>query len=259
MTPLFQFQNAEMRYGSMRILHAISLEASAGEFVAIGGPNGAGKSTLLSLMAGLIRPTGGSCRFLGREIHLWPRRDFAKKVAMVTQSEPSAFPFTAAEVVAMGRMPHASGLYESNHDRAAINDAMIRTGTDKFRDRDFRTLSGGEKQRVILASALAQEPQVLLLDEPATHLDLEHQVALHQLLHELKQSGLLIIAITHDLNLAAAYADRLLLIHEGQVKADGTPAQVLTPPTVRQVFHVDARIGHSISGKPWLSYGPMDA
>lgn len=257
MTPLFSFQNAGMHYGQARVLHSVSLTMHAGEFITIGGPNGAGKSTLLSLMAGLSRPVEGHCRFLDRDVYQWPRLAFARKVAVVTQSDPLAFPFTAAQVVAMGRTPHAIGFLESAADHAAIARAMVQTETDQFRHREFRTLSGGEKQRVLLASALAQEPEVLLLDEPATHLDLQHQVALHQLLQQLKQSGLLIVAITHDLNLAAAYADRLLLIHNGQVKADGTPLEVLTPATIRDVFSVTAQIGHSLSGKPWLSYGPL--
>ena len=247
-----------MRYGSVQVLHSVSLSMCAGEFVAIAGPNGAGKSTLLALMGGLVTATDGSCRFLGLDVREWPRRAFARKVAMVTQSEPVAFPFTAGEVVAMGRMPHADGFFESDNDHVAVRKAMTDTDSIQFRDRDFRTLSGGEKQRVLLAAALAQNPQVLLLDEPATHLDLHHQVSLHQLLWRLKQSGILVVAITHELNLAAAYADRLLLMHGGEIKADGLPENVLTPSLLRDVFQVNAGIGRSITGAPWVSYGPLN-
>ncbi len=247
-----------MRYGPIQVLHSVSLTLSRGEFVAVGGPNGAGKSTLLSIMAGLVTATEGSCCFLNRDVRHWPRRDFARRVAVVTQSEHSAFPFTAGEVVAMGRMPHADGFLESDTDRTSIRKAMLQTDVEQFRDRDFRTLSAGEKQRVFLASALAQEPEVLLLDEPSSHLDLHHQLALHVLLQELKQSGILVVVITHELNLAAMYADRLILIHEGQIKADDKPSRVLTPALMREIFHVHAGIGQSVLGTPWISYGPLN-
>ncbi len=199
---LFQLENVGMRYATADVLRSVSLSLDAGEFVAIAGPNGAGKSTLVSILAGLRAPSNGRCRFMGRETKNWNRRDFARRVAIILQESGANFPFTAEDVVYMGRMPHRSGLYETAADRAAVEQALEQTGTAQFRYREFRTLSGGEKQRVLLASALAQSPQVLLLDEPSAHLDIYHQVQLYRLLHELTRRGLLVVAVTHDLNIA---------------------------------------------------------
>jgi iron complex transport system ATP-binding protein len=255
LNPLFQLENASVRYGAAEVLKPVSLTMNTGEFIAIAGPNGAGKSTLLSLLAGLNAPSSGICRFIDLPAHKWPRRDFARRVAVVQQSEPSVFPFTAEEVVCMGRMPHRKGMYESEEDHIAVAKALDTTGMTAFAQREFRTLSGGEKQRILLASALAQSPEVLLLDEPAAHLDLQHQVQLHQLLRDLSRKGLLIVAVTHDLNLAAAYAIRLLLMHEGRIRADGTPANVLHSDLLQEVFHVHVELHLRASGQPWLLYG----
>ncbi len=228
-----------------------------GEFIAIGGPNGAGKSTLLSILSGLLTPAEGSCYFRGVEVSKWSRLLFTRQVAVVMQSEPLAFPFTARDVVAMGRTPHLTGFFETANDRAFVTQALRDTETLHLQSRDFRTLSGGEKQRVLLASALAQSPQVLLLDEPATHLDIQHQVALHELLQRLSRSGLLVVAITHDLNLAAAYSDRLILLSEGRMIADDHPTAVLQPPLIREVFKVEAEVRRTAGGRPLLTFGPL--
>jgi iron complex transport system ATP-binding protein len=247
--------NATVRYGTAEVLRCASLKFYAGEFVAIAGPNGAGKSTLLSLAAGLTTPSSGQCLLEGRETRHWPRREFARRVGVVMQSEPTNFPFTAEDVVYMGRMPHAAGLRETADDHLAVANALAATGTGNLRLRDFRTLSGGERQRVVLASALAQQPQVLLLDEPANHLDLQHQLALHRLLRELSSQGLLVIAVTHDLNLAAAYAGRIVLMNHGLIVADGAPAEVLASGLIQDVFQVNVEVHAKPSGQPWLVYG----
>jgi iron complex transport system ATP-binding protein len=252
---LFTLLDATVRYVSAEVLRAATLKLNAGEFVAIAGPNGAGKSTLLSLLAGLTGPSSGTCLFAGRPAHEWSRRDFARRVAVVRQAEPTAFPFTAEEVIYMGRMPHRAGMHETVADHAAVAKALAATGVEMFRDRDFRTLSGGEKQRVLLASALAQEPEVLLLDEPSMHLDLHHQLSLHKLLRDLRGSGLLVVAVTHDLNLAAAYADRLILLDEGRIRADGTPGTVLGSRMIEEVFQIRVELHHRPSGQPWMVYG----
>ena len=255
MTCLFRLENATVRYGSVEVLHSVSLTLHRSEFVAIAGPNGAGKSTLLSLIAGLTSPTSGACHFMNRRAAEWPRRDFARRVAVVPQTEPSEFPFTAEEVVYMGRMPHRTGMYETQADHTAVTNALAAAGMMSFRLRDFRTLSGGEKQRILLASALAQQPQVLLLDEPASHLDLQHQVSLHELLRDLSRQGLLVVAITHDLNLAGAYADRLVLMHQGRIRAQGIPVEVLRSELIEEVFQVRVELHHRPSGQPWMLYG----
>jgi iron complex transport system ATP-binding protein len=252
---LFRLQEAGVSHAGKFVLSGVSLTLHAGEFLAIAGPNGAGKSTLLSLIAGLTAPAHGTCRLDGQDAHRWPRRDFAKRVAVVLQADASNFPFTAEEVISMGRSPHISGMYETAEDHAAVARAIAATETGQFRNREFRTLSGGEKQRVLLACALAQSSEILLLDEPATHLDLQHQVALHRMLRELSRQGLLVVAVTHDLNLAAAYADRLVLLHQGRVRADGAPGEVLRADLIEDVFSVPIQLLHTDSGKPWLTYG----
>lgn len=219
------------------------------------GPNGAGKSTLIGSMSGLNRGYSGSCLFRGTEVRKWERKAFAREVSVVPQSVRIDFPFTAEQVVLMGRAPFANRMFESDEDRYQVRRVMELTQTTEFRDRDFRTLSGGEKQRVIVASALAQMPAALLLDEPAAFLDIEHQIALYRLLQSLSNSGVLVLAVTHDLNLASAYADRVVLLRAGGIVADGTPRTVFDTPTLKDVFRVQADITEGPDGRPWIRYG----
>jgi len=229
-------------------LHDASFQLPQNGLITIAGPNGAGKSTLLGILAGLRSPYLGSCTYDGREVRQWPRRDFARSVAFLPQSVRLEFPFTAEEVVVMGRTPYASGWFQTPEDRAAAEDAMATTDTLAFRARDFRTLSGGERQRVILASALTQRPRVLLLDEPATHLDLRHQLSLYRLLRELAKT-LLVVAVTHDLNIALQFSDRVMLLADGRIAGDGAPEEVLHPGLIAQVFGVQA----TMHGR-WMTY-----
>ena len=229
-------------------LHDASFQLPQNGLITIAGPNGAGKSTLLGILAGLRSPYLGSCTYDGREVRQWPRRDFARSVAFLPQSVRLEFPFTAEEVVLMGRTPYASGWFQTPEDRAAAEDAMTTTDTLAFRARDFRTLSGGERQRVILASALTQRPRVLLLDEPATHLDLRHQLSLYRLLSELAKT-LLVVAVTHDLNIALQFSDRVMLLADGRIAGDGAPEEVLHPGLIAQVFGVQA----TMHGR-WMTY-----
>ena len=152
------------------------------------------------------------CAYRGRDIRKWARRDFARCVSIVPQSLRIEFPFTAEQVVMMGRSPHSNGLFEAPGDAEAVEHAMRLTDTLEFRGRDFRSLSGGERQRVVLASALAQSPEFLLLDEPATYLDLKHQVSIYRLIRDMCAAGVGIITVTHDLNTALTYADRVVLL-----------------------------------------------
>lgn len=244
-----------MRYNGCAVLRRVSLDFSGSGMTALVGPNGAGKSTLLGIMAGLRRRYQGRCVFRGTEVSRWPRRGFAREVSFVPQTVRLEFPFTAEQVVLMGRTPYCDGLFESPEDRKAVERAMASTDTVAFRNRDFRTLSGGERQRVILASVLAQSPRVMLLDEPATFLDLQHQVSIYRLLSSLAREGILVVAVTHDLNLASAYSDRVVMLCRGEVVADATPAEVLTAETIRGVFGVEAEIRQSRTGRPWILYG----
>lgn len=253
--PAYDLHAVGMRYGEVQVLSEVSLEFAGPGLTAIVGPNGAGKSTLLGVMAGLRPGHLGQCRLDGREVRQWPRRALARAVSFVPQSLRLEFPFTAEQVVMMGRTPYCDGLFESPEDMAEVQRAMEVTDTVAFRGRDFRSLSGGERQRVVLASALAQAGQVLLLDEPTTFLDLRHQVGIYSLLRELASTGRAVISVTHDLNLAASYADRIILLNGGKVAADGAPSDVLSASRLREVFAVDTRVMPGQGGRPWILYG----
>jgi ABC-type cobalamin/Fe3+-siderophores transport system ATPase subunit len=252
---LFTLDGVGMRYNGTLVLQGITAELSQPSLVAITGPNGAGKSTLLAVMAGLRAPSVGACAFAGRDVRHWPRREFARKVAFVPQSVRIDFPFTVEQVVLMGRTPYCDGLFESAADREAVERAMAFTDIVALRHRDFRSLSGGERQRAVLASVLAQSPQALLLDEPTTFLDLQHQVSTYRLLRNLAADGLLVVAVTHDLNLAAAYSDRVLVLRSGELVRDAVASEALSPSAVREVFGVAAEMHRTAEGKPWISYG----
>ena len=230
-------------------LQDATFELSTPGLVAICGPNGAGKSTLLGIMAGLRHPYLGSCQYDDVEVRGWRRRDFARCVAFLPQMVKLEFPFTAEQVVLMGRTPYGGGWHESPEDHAAVERAMQTTDTLTFRERDFRSLSGGERQRVILASALAQEPQTLLLDEPTTFLDLKHQLSMYRLLAELGRRGMLVVSVTHDLNLALQFADRVLVLDQGRMAGDGPPQEVLNSDLIDRVFGVTVEVSDG-----WVRY-----
>ncbi len=246
------FAAANLRFGYG--LHEATFELPPSGMVAIAGPNGAGKSTLLGIMAGLRQPYLGSCKYDGTEVRQWRRRDYARRVAFLPQTFRLEFPFTAEQVVLMGRTPYAGGWFESPLDHAAVARAMETTDTLAFRARDFRSLSGGERQLVILASALAQEPDTLLLDEPTTFLDLKHQLAMYRLLADFSRNGKLVVAVTHDLNLALQFSDRVMVLHHGRIAADGGPSDVLDPDLIENVFGVHAHLLPRPQGRPWIGY-----
>lgn len=255
MSGAFELESVGMTYGNTAVLQEISLSFPRAGFVAIAGPNGAGKSTLLGIMGGLRSGYMGKCAYQGVEVSRWKRQAFARVVSFVPQSLRLDFPFTAEQVVLMGRTPYAGGLFENEQDWQAVRRAMSLTDTEVFRDRDFRSLSGGERQRIVLASALAQEPRVLLLDEPTTFLDLSHQIATYRLLRDLSRTGLLVVSVTHDLNLSASFADRVIALRGGRLLADDVPCDALTIERVREIFNVEAEWLTRSDGSPWLSYG----
>jgi iron complex transport system ATP-binding protein len=247
-----------MSYTAKRLGYAwgvrdVSFDLPPAGVVTVAGPNGAGKSTLLGILAGLRSAYSGSCAYEGRQMREWPRRKLAEKVAYVPQSVQLEFPFTAEEVVLMGRTPRGAGWFESPDDKAATHHAMSITDTLAFRTRDFRALSGGERQRVVLAAALAQEPRTLLLDEPATHLDLRHQLDLYRLLARLGKT-MLVVAVTHDLNLALQFSDRVLVLEDGKIRGDGPPAHVLNPALIGQVFGVRVHLMNGSQGRQFVAY-----
>ena len=254
MSVVYQLEGVGVRLGEARVLADVALEFRSAEMTAIVGPNGAGKSTLMSVLSGFRRHYDGRCRFRGREISEWKKPELAKQMAFVPQMMRLEFPFTGEQVVFMGRTPYCNGLFESPADREAVRRAIELTDALPFARRPFQALSGGERQRIVLAGALAQEPAVLLLDEPTTFLDLKHQIQTYSLLQRLARDGMAVVAVTHDLNLASSYADRILVLSRGRVAADGTPGEVMRAELLREVFEVDVEIRPDHGGRPWVYY-----
>ena len=220
------------------ILHNISLQVDPGEFFMIIGPNGAGKTTLLKVLANLLTCDTGSIEILGRPIADYSKRQLAQVTAMVPQQVAMDFPFTVAETVLMGRSPHLALLaIEGKEDIAIARQAMEFTDITHLADRKIDQISGGERQRVIIARALCQQTQIILLDEPTAALDPSHQLKIMDLMERLrKEHQVTVIMVSHDLNLAAMYGDRLLLIKEGKIEKTGTPEEVLTQEQLTAIY-----------------------
>ncbi len=248
----------EVRFGFPArpdFLGPVTLRIAAGQCWAIVGPNGAGKSTLLRLLAGLQAPRGGGIALDGVPLASMSARRRAQVMAFVPQSPPDApADQTAGEYVLLGRFPHRDfGLFESPGDHRIALDALRTTGTGEFADRPLRTLSGGEAQRVYLAAALAQSPRLLLLDEPTSSLDLLHQVTIFSLLRSLaEQRKIGVAVVTHDVNLAARFCTHVLLLHEGDVMACGTPAEVIRPEVLEPVYGLGLCALSGAGGADWI-------
>ena len=225
-------------YGGHAVLTGVDFSARTGEIVALIGANGSGKSTLLKTLAGAIPPLGGTVTVCGDDVRTLSKRETALRIGYVPQIESPAFDFTAEEVVLMGRMPHSDGLFETREDREAALRAMERADCLSLSARPVSELSGGEGQRVRLARALAQEAPVLLMDEPTTHLDVRHQIDIGLLVRELAAGGKAAVVAVHDLNWAAAFATRAVLLHEGRAVLDGPVEQTLESPVVDRAFQV---------------------
>ena len=225
-------------YGRERVLEDVSLDLAQGEMVALLGCNGSGKSTLLRCLGGALPAQAGTVRLQGMALAAWDRRRAARVLAVVPQEMRVPFAFSVREVVELGRAPHARFLHTPDgEDREAVEEALEVAGLADLADRLFQRLSGGEQQRVALAMALAQRPQVLLLDEPTVHLDLAHQQQLLATVRRLcAEQGLAVLAAMHDVNLSALYFDRLLVLGDGTLLATGTPHKVLTPEVIACAF-----------------------
>ena len=238
-----------------RIVAEVNLAVAEGEVVGLIGPNGSGKSTLLRAVYRVLRPAAGVVRLGGDDVWQLSARDSARRTGVVVQETPSDFDFTVAEVTQMGRTPHKGMLSaDSVADSQIVAAALRRVNMADFAERQFSTLSGGEKQRVLVARALAQEPKFLVLDEPTNHLDIHYQLELLELVRTL---GITTLVTLHDLNLAAAYCQRLYLLRSGQIVAAGTPEEVLTPARLREVFLVEVIVGrHPATGSLQLSFVP---
>jgi iron complex transport system ATP-binding protein len=239
------------RSGAALVVDNVSLTIAPGSMVGILGPNGSGKTTLLKMLSGTLLPTSGNVIFDGRPLARWQRRDLARRIAMVPQETHAPFDFSVLDIVLMGRFPHLGTFaLEGPEDLSIAKQALAATGTSVFEDRPFATLSGGEKQRVVIASALAQSPELLLLDEPTASLDLGHQLDVQLLLARLNRDrGVTMVLSTHDLNLAAGLCRDLILLRGGRVIAQGATDDVLTPESVRALYGVDVDVTrHPIAG-----------
>lgn len=236
--------NLTYRYGPIMALSNISLQVSSGNLIGLIGPNGSGKSTLLSCLAGLRTNFSGRIMIGGKDIAGYKVQALARMVSMVFQDNFFPFDFTAYEIVAMGRSPFLKTLQEeTDSDRGIIEEAMRQSDCYQLKNRLITELSGGERQRVILARALAQQPKVLLMDEPTNHLDLKHQrLILDTALRLSSENGILVMAVLHDLNLAASFCDRIILLHQGAVIADGRPNEVLKEAVLKPVYETDIDI-----------------
>ena len=238
---IVELEDVSVAYRERTVLEDITLSIGEGERVALIGPNGAGKSTLLSVATGLLRPATGHVRLAGEPVEGLDRLEVARRLAVVPGEASLPFATRVEEVVALGRLPHEDPFRGARPaDRAAIAAAIERVGVGHLLGRDARELSLGERQLVLIALAVAQAAPVLVLDEPTVHLDLRHQVGAMELLVDLNErDGTTIIAVLHDLALAAHFFPRLVLLDVGRIVADGPPADVLSPYRIREVFGVD--------------------
>ncbi len=240
-------------YASRQVLRGIDLRAGRGELVAIAGPNGCGKTTLLRCVTGAHRTLAGSIAIDGEDAGSMPPAALARRVAVVAQGARLPAGFSAFHVALMGRTPHLRILQgEGRRDAAITRAAMERADCWELRDRPVEQLSGGERQRVVIARALAQEPELLLLDEPTSHLDIAHQVETFRLVLGLcRERNIAALAVVHDLTLAAAFADRIAVMDDGRIAADGAPADVLRAELIERVYGVSVRVmAHPESGRP---------
>lgn len=231
-------------YGDQRALVGVDLEVGEREIVGVVGPNGSGKSTLLKCLNGKLTPISGSVLINGNDVRVMKRRQIARLIAVVPQLSYIGFSFRVSEIVLMGRICHSRSFRSfGQKDFEIARWALDSVGAGHLAERYITELSGGEYQRVIVARALAQEPEILLLDEPTLHLDLGHQLELLELIRKLVRSrDLSAVLALHDLNLALRYCDRLLLLHEGRIRAQGPPREVLTQDIIREVYGVEVEI-----------------
>jgi len=259
------FEGVRFAYGARQVFADLNLQVRPGEMLGLLGRNGAGKTTWLKLACGLLHPARGAVKLAGRPLQEVSRRERSRAVALVPQELHMPFPFSVDEMVMLGRTPYlGSWGTEGPADRRAVRRALALTATADFADRAFHDLSAGERQRVLLAMALAQEPQVLLLDEPTAHLDAAHQVWAFDLVRRLnREAGLTVVAAVHDLQLAAWFCSRLAVLAGGAVAADGPPAAVVRAPRVADALGISlevrpgtARPGHHVITLP--EGGPPD-
>lgn len=235
-----RYDDVDVDVAGVSVLHEVSFTAEPGSFVGVIGPNGSGKSTLLRCLFRALSPSAGQVCVGGRDISAISLRDNARQVAALTQAATIDFDFTAAEIVAAGRFPHRSMSRSARtEDAEVVTAALAAADVAHLADRVFTTLSGGEAQRVLFARVLAQQPQVLVLDEPTNHLDVQHQFAV---LRAARETAATVVAALHDLNIAAQFCDKLVVVVAGRAVGAGTPDEVLVPARLREWFGIDAHV-----------------
>jgi len=248
---LLSIEGLSCKYGRKTVLKDINLEVKSGDFLGVLGPNGSGKTTLLKCISGVLKPASGSVLMEGRELSHLSYKEIAQKIAVVPQGIEAGFEFSVREFVMMGRTPYLKPFRgETAYDISVVRKAMEFTGVLPLSERNFRELSGGERQRVVIAQALAQEPDLLLLDEPSSYLDISREIEVFNLIRELnRKRNITVIVVLHDLNLASRYCSSLAILRNGTVFGFGTPGKILTPENIRKVYHTEVEILHSRSGE----------
>lgn len=248
MSAVLEACRLDVARGGTPVLHDVSVALHAGEALAIVGPNAAGKSTLVRALAGLLAPTAGEVRLEGRRLGSWARDQVARRLALVASEDEGPDLLTVADRVALGRYPHRGPFRpHTREDRAAVAHALSRTGIEPLAARALGRLSAGERQLAALARGLAQQPRVLLLDEPAAHLDVGHQLQLFRVLDEVRASGVAVLAVVHDLQRAAAWADRVALVAGGRLVVCGQPDEVIGSQACALAFGVSVK-AHAVAG-----------
>jgi iron complex transport system ATP-binding protein len=251
---LFSANNIIFRYNHHTAIDGVTFTVDQGEFMGVIGPNGAGKSTLLRLLAGFLRPSEGTIAFSDMNLNEYDRREMARNIATLPQILDIPFSYTVEDFILMGRYPHAQkGFFYGEKEEGFVDDVMDTMEISHLRGRRIDNLSEGERQKVFLSQCIAQDPKVLLLDEPVSHLDIRHQIQTLDVLEKLHSEGLTIIMVLHDLNIASEFCSRVMIISKGKIKSDGDPRLVLTFQNIEEAYDTVVIVKENpLSGKPFV-------
>ncbi|KQC07850.1 MAG: hypothetical protein APR54_05485 [Candidatus Cloacimonas sp. SDB] len=254
---MINLEKVSAGYLHQEVIHAVDLKFEAGEFCAILGPNGAGKSTLLKAIPGYLSRSAGEISIMHKTLEQWKRKELAKKISLIPQDFQLQFDFTVTDLVLMGRFPYTNSLQNYSHkDKSKVNEVLKLLDLYKYKNKMFSQLSGGEKQRVSIARALVQETDVILMDESFSHLDINHQIEIMNIITGInRQLGKLIILVSHNINLAAEYCDRIIFIKDGRISKDGKPLEIINKANLQEIYGMELEIAKNpVSQKPYLLY-----